>query len=82
MKAIREENLKIPEDISIVTFDDHPYLDFLATPLTCVAQPVNDISKIAIKFLYAKLNDKNIVMTKQVLLKPTIKYKESVKRIS
>lgn len=81
IKAIKEEGLKIPNDFSIITFDDHPYLDFLSTPLTCVAQPVNDISKIAIKFLFAKLNNEEEVITKQVLLKPTIKFKESVKRI-
>lgn len=81
IKAIKEEGLKIPEDISIITFDDHPYLDFLSTPLTCVAQPVDDISKIAIKFLLTKLKNEDEIKTNQVLLKPTIKFKDSVQRI-
>ena len=81
IKAIKEEGLRIPEDISIITFDDHPYLDFLSTPLTCVAQPVDDISKIAIKFLLTKLKNEDEIKTNQVLLKPTIKFKDSVQRI-
>ncbi|MGV8096031.1 MAG: LacI family DNA-binding transcriptional regulator [Mangrovibacterium sp.] len=81
MKAFREEHIHIPEDISLITFDDHPYLDYLATPLSCIAQPVSDISKIAVKFLFSKLENQEIP-TKQVLLKPKIKYKESIKRIS
>lgn len=80
MRALKEENKKIPQDISIITFDDHPYLDYLATPLTCVAQPVSDISKIATKFLFSKLNNKEI-KTNQVLLKPEIKVKESLRRL-
>ena len=81
LKAIKEEGLKVPEDISIITFDEHPYLDFLSTPLTCVAQPVDDISKIAIKFLLAKLKPEDQIKINQVLLKPTIKFKESVRKI-
>jgi len=81
IKAIKEEGLNIPKDLSIITFDDHPYLDFLSTPLTCVAQPVDDISKIAIKFLLSRLKKEDEIKTNQVLLKPTIKFKESVQRI-
>ncbi|MFV0589928.1 MAG: LacI family DNA-binding transcriptional regulator [Draconibacterium sp.] len=81
LKAIKEEGLNVPEDMSIITFDDHPYLDFLTTPLTCVAQPVDDISKIAIKFLLTKLKNEGEIKTSQVLLKPMMKLKESVKRI-
>ena len=80
MKAFKEENIRIPEDVSLITFDDHPYLDYLATPLSCIAQPVSDISKIAVKFLFARLENTEI-STKKVLLKPKIKYKESIRRI-
>ncbi len=80
MKALKEMDIRIPEDISLITFDDNPYLEYLETPLSCIAQPVNDISKIAIKFLFAQIhNEENNV--KQVLLKPQMKLKKSVKRI-
>ena len=81
MKALKEMNIRIPEDVSLITFDDHPYLDYLETPLSCIAQPVSDISKIAVKFLFSQINkedDKN----RQVLLKPQMKLKSSVKRLT
>ena len=81
MKALKEENLSIPDDISIITFDDHPYLDYLATPLTCITQPTREICRIAIKYLFFMLTNKEI-KNKQVLLKPELKYRKSVKRIS
>ncbi len=80
MKALKEVNINIPRDISLITFDDHLYLDYLATPLSCIAQPVNDIGKIAIKFLFARINNQEIKV-EQVLLKPEMKFRESVKRI-
>lgn len=80
LKALKEENVNIPEDISIVTFDDHPYLDYLATPLTCITQPTREICRIAVKYLFFMLNNKEI-KTKQVLLKPELKYRKSVQRI-
>lgn len=80
MKALKEENVRIPDDISLITFDEHPYLDYLSTPLSCIAQPVSDISKIAIKLLFAKLN-KTDSKPNQILLKPTLQIKKSVKQV-
>jgi LacI family transcriptional regulator len=80
MKALKEMNIHIPDDISLITFDDHPYLDYLEVPLSCIDQPVNDISKIAVKFLFSQIN-KEEYKNKQVLLKPQMKLKKSVKRI-
>ena len=80
MKALKEENIRIPEDVSMITFDEHPYLDFLYTPLSCVAQPVNEIIQIAVKFLFSKLKNKDLDTIK-VLLKPKFIIKESVKAL-
>ncbi|MDR2057882.1 MAG: LacI family transcriptional regulator [Dysgonamonadaceae bacterium] len=80
MKALKEMNIRIPDDISLITFDDHPYLNYLETPLSCIAQPVNDISKIAVKFLLSQIN-KEENRIKQVLLKPQMILKKSVRRI-
>ena len=81
MKAFKEENVCVPDDISLITFDEHPYLEYLSTPLSCVAQPVADICKIAVKFLFAKIENYEIP-TKQILLKPEIKQKKSIRHLS
>jgi LacI family transcriptional regulator len=80
IKAMREENVAIPDDISLITFDDHPFLDYLATPLTCISQPTRDICRMAIKHLFFKLENKEIG-EKQVLLKPELKYRKSVRNL-
>lgn len=82
IKALKEESVRVPEDISIITFDDHPYLDFLATPITSIVQPVEHICKIALRYLFSRLNDNEDKIANQVILKPEIKIRESVKRIN
>lgn len=82
LQALKEENIRVPEDMSIITFDDHPYLDFLATPISSIAQPVEHICKIALRYLFSRLNDDDEDMiANQVILKPELKQRESVKRI-
>lgn len=80
LKALKEESTLVPDDISLITFDYNPFQDFLATPLSCIAQPVDDISKIAVKFLFACFAKEEII-TQKVLLRPQILIKESVKNI-
>jgi LacI family transcriptional regulator len=80
IKALGEEGVRVPDDISLITFDDHPFLDYLATPLTCITQPTREICQIAIKHLFFMLTNKEI-KTKHVLLKPELKYRRSVKRL-
>jgi len=80
LKALKEENLRIPEELSIITFDDHPYIDYLSTPLSCVSQPVTDIVQIAVKFLISKLEKKDMHVPK-VLLKPKIIIRDSIRTL-
>jgi LacI family transcriptional regulator len=81
MTALKEYDLRIPGDISLIAFDDHPYLDYLSTPLTCVAQPVNDICSTAVRLLFSLINNEEI-KSGQVFLQPTLKFRASVKQLN
>ena len=48
---LREMNLRIPEDISLVAFDDPPYAQHLSPPLTVFAQPILDFTRQAARQL-------------------------------
>lgn len=51
IEAIRSRNLHIPEDISIVGFDDIPRALYSYPPLTTVRQPLTDIGRLAARLL-------------------------------
>ena len=81
IQAINEDNLKIPRDISLVTFDDPGYFAHLSPPLTAVRQPVTEMGIIAVKLLLNRINNGNIEQ-KQIQLNPQLIIRNSVKRIS
>lgn len=80
LKALKEENIKIPNDISLITFDENPYLNYITPPLTCISQPINEICKMAVKILFSKILDKEETIT-QVLLRTSLNLKESVRNL-
>ena len=51
LRAIREEGLSVPEDISLISFDDDVYSAFLNPPMTTVAQQKESIGQLAVKLL-------------------------------
>ncbi|MCX7840791.1 MAG: LacI family transcriptional regulator [Anaerolineae bacterium] len=57
LAAIRERGLRIPDDISIVGFDDMPWATLLDPPLTAVAQPTYELGQQAAQLLLARLKE-------------------------
>jgi LacI family transcriptional regulator len=80
IKALKEERIRIPEDISLMAFDENPYLNYLEPPLTCISQPVEDICKIAVKILFSNILERD-TSPKYVQLKTQLKVKASVKNL-
>lgn len=80
IKALKEEKVKLPEDISLLTFDENPYLNYIEPPLTCISQPVEDICKIAVKMLFSNILEYDTA-PKRVLLKTQLKVKSSVRNL-
>jgi DNA-binding LacI/PurR family transcriptional regulator len=56
IKAILEQGLSVPDDISIVGFDNMPNSDLLLIPLTTVATPLHKLGEEAARKLISLLN--------------------------
>jgi LacI family transcriptional regulator/LacI family repressor for deo operon, udp, cdd, tsx, nupC, and nupG len=51
MDAIRQRGWRIPQDISLVGFDDAPWYALVEPPITCVAQPTYELGLAAARLL-------------------------------
>ncbi|MCJ8321380.1 MAG: LacI family transcriptional regulator [Colwellia sp.] len=78
MQAIKEAGKHIPEDISLITFDDDPLFAYLSTPLTSVDQPNEAIGIETMQLLIAQINGESN-STEQKLLKTQLILRDSVK---
>ena len=59
MRAIRERNLSIPDDIAITGFTETPFAELVYPPLTSVAQPTYEMGGIAAKLLLKQMENEN-----------------------
>ena len=80
LKAIREASLRIPEDISLLSFDNYSYMDYMEPPITRISQPTEDMGKLATKILFDRI-DSVPNNTSQLKLSPSLIAKESVASI-
>ena len=55
IRAARERGLAVPEDVSVVGFDDTELMRFTDPPLTTVHQPVTRIVEHAVSVLFAQI---------------------------
>jgi LacI family transcriptional regulator len=81
IRALREEKRHIPDDVSIISFDDTPYFSYLATPLTAVAQANSEMGEVAVKLLFDQIQSPHRQTKGGILLPTTLIVRESVKRL-
>ncbi|WP_294501930.1 LacI family DNA-binding transcriptional regulator [uncultured Victivallis sp.] len=80
IKACWDANLRVPEDISIIGFDDIPYGRYLHPALTTVKQPLTELGFLAIKSLDEFLKERRHELPTEMLETELI-IRESVARI-
>jgi DNA-binding LacI/PurR family transcriptional regulator len=58
-QVLQKHNILIPSRIAFATFDDFALADTLTPTVTCVAQPIEEIGRIATELLFAQLESPN-----------------------
>lgn len=79
LEAIYESGLSIPEDISIISFDEVDFAPFLKAPLTVVRQPRELLGQAAVKLLIDDIRFKGDKPKQKVELKTELIVRESVR---
>jgi DNA-binding LacI/PurR family transcriptional regulator len=76
--AIKEKGLSIPEDISIVSFDDQEWTQLMTPKISVARQPTYEMGKLAAELTFHRINDYDCEVN-HVILKSELIFRESVK---
>jgi len=79
--ALNELGLKVPEDISVIGFDDSPFASFTVPPLTTVSQPREEMGALAAQLLIERLNSQKRGVYRNIVLPTKIIERDSVKSL-
>lgn len=74
IRAIREHGLRIPNDISVIGYDDIDLSADLTPPLTTIRQPMEQIGTTSVELLFTNKQD-----IRHVVYEPTLIERASVK---
>jgi LacI family transcriptional regulator len=57
ISAFKEAGLRVPQDVSVVGYDDIPEAEFSDPPLTTIRQPMQEVGKAATRLLIKMIED-------------------------
>jgi LacI family transcriptional regulator len=79
LRALSEAGRRVPEDVSVVSFDDPPYAPYLATPMTTVAQQHAEMGREAVRLLFERIASGKRVKPERVILPTKLVERKSVR---
>jgi DNA-binding LacI/PurR family transcriptional regulator len=81
--ALRKKNIRIPEDVAIVSFNDEPICSIVTPTLSSVAQPTFEMGKMAITLLINQIeNPESLDKPEVKVFKTELKIRESSLRVN
>ncbi|SHH67019.1 LacI family DNA-binding transcriptional regulator [Flavobacterium defluvii] len=78
LQACRNLKYKIPEDISVISFDDHDSFELHTPMITVVAQPIEEIAVKSIQLLMDQMTNYDDFKIEKILQKGKLIIRESV----
>lgn len=78
--ALREQGWRVPDDVSVIGFDDKHYAAYIDPPLTTVRQPFEQQDKMVIEYLIELIEKPDTEIYHRVL-RPELVVRKSVRRL-
>tara|TARA_R110002095_G_scaffold204042_2_gene186499 strand:- start:3740 stop:4774 length:1035 start_codon:yes stop_codon:yes gene_type:complete len=81
LRAAGELGRTIPDDLSLIAFDDHPFAAYLAAPLTSVNQDVGQLGRVAARLLIEQIKTGVLPEVKQHRIPVQLMNRASIMKI-
>lgn len=81
-RALAELGLRVPDDISLVGFDDLPLIEYLPVPLTTLRMPKERMGALAAELLIGHIEAKEVTPPTRVMLEAPLIVRASTRAIA
>ncbi len=81
LAAIKRRGLRVPDDISVVGYDDSPWDPLLDPPLTTVATPAHLLGVAATERLLATIDGRGLLPDEEIRLRPELVVRASTQAL-
>jgi LacI family transcriptional regulator len=82
IRALHEAGLQIPDDVSVIGFDDVLGAPFGIPSLTTIRQPLHEMGKAGAEFLINRIDHPKAFYPQQVVMQPELVIRESTAKAS
>lgn len=69
-------DIRIPEDVSLISYDDYSFAQFFSPPLTDIRQPIFNLGAYAGQYVINQLRDEaplcNLSLDSQVIVRKSV----------
>jgi LacI family transcriptional regulator len=79
MRALRQIGRRVPNDVSVIGYDDIPAAEFAVPPLTTVRQPMRELGAVATRLLIKAIeegeqNDEEVFLQPELIIRESTQY--------
>ena len=81
MQILKENNIRVPEDIAVVGFSNEPFTGLTSPSITTVNQHSSQIGQLAAKAFLNRIEEKTESPLNNLILEPELIIRDSSKRV-
>ncbi|ANB61111.1 periplasmic binding -like domain protein [Anoxybacillus amylolyticus] len=80
LRFVKENDIRVPEDLAIINIDDVPFADIYTPMLTTIAQPTFAMGKKAAEQVFAQISQKRKGKPRVFRFSPILKERTSIRQ--
>lgn len=80
LEAARKAKITIPDQLALVSFDDHPFYPYLSPSITAVKQPIHGLGQAAVDMLFMLMSKKSPAKSRILPVEVIVRGSSSIRK--
>ena len=81
-RCLKDMDVPIPDQVSLIGFDDFQLAGYLSPPLTVVDRPMSDMGRLAADLLFLRIEKRDLGPVRRVVLPTALEVRGSCRRLN